>query len=127
MPCLIDTNVLIHALAGDADAQTLVRIDAAIADNARYSVVTRMELLGWSGHTTDTRRETEALLSQLNQIALTPAVVAAVIDIRSRIAIKLPDAIIAASALVENVPLMTRDTGAFKHIPGLVLIDPFAA
>jgi predicted nucleic acid-binding protein len=126
MPCLIDTNVLIHALAGDADAQILVRIDAAIADNARYSVVTRMELLGWSGHTTDTRRETEALLSQLIQIALTPAVVAAVIDIRSRIAIKLPDAIIAASALVDNLPLMTRDTGAFKHIPGLVLIDPFA-
>lgn len=126
MPCLIDTNVLIHALTGGADAQTLSRIDDAVADNARYSVVTRMELLGWIGHTTDTRRETEALLSQMSQIALTPAVVAAVIDIRSRVAIKLPDAIIAASALVENLPLMTRDTGAFKRVPGLVLNDPFA-
>ena len=57
MPCLIDTNVLIHALAGDAGVQALSRIDDAIADKARYSVVTRMELLGWSGHTTDTRRD----------------------------------------------------------------------
>lgn len=127
MPCLIDSNILIHALTGDADAPILSRIDDAIADKARYSVVTRMELLGWSGHTADTRRETEALLAQLMEVALTPAVVATVIDIRSRIAIKRPDAIIAASALVENLPLMTRNTGDFTRIPGLVLVDPFAA
>ena len=51
MPCLIDTNVLIHALSGNAQASILSRIDDAIADQARYSVVTRMELLGWNGHT----------------------------------------------------------------------------
>jgi predicted nucleic acid-binding protein len=53
MPCLIDTNVLIHALSGDVHAQILSRIDSAIADQAHYSVITRMELLGWSGHTAD--------------------------------------------------------------------------
>ena len=127
MPCLIDTNVLIHALSGNAQAPILSRIDAAIADQARYSVVTRMELLGWNGHTADSRRETEALLAQLMEITLTPTIVALVIDIRSTITIKLPDAIIAASALVENLPLMTCNTGDFKHIAGLVVIDPFAA
>lgn len=127
MPCLIDTDVLIHALSGDAHALVLSRIDAAIVDKARYSVVTRMELLGWSGHTAVSRRETEALLAQLMEITLTPAIVAAVIDIRSTIAIKLPDAIIAASALAENLPLMTRNTNDFKRIAGLVIIDPFSA
>lgn len=127
MPCLIDTNVLIHALSGNAQASILSRIDDAIANQARYSVVTRMELLGWNGHTADSRRETESLLSQLMEITLTPAIVALVIDIRSTITIKLPDAIIAASALAENLPLMTRNTGDFKHIAGLVVIDPFAA
>jgi len=127
MPCLIDTNVLIHALSGNAQASILSRIDDAIADQARYSVVTRMELLGWNGHTADSRRETEALLAQLMEITLTPAIVALVIDIRSSITIKLPDAIIAASALAENLPLMTCNTGDFKRIAGLVVIDPFAA
>lgn len=51
--------------------------------------------------------------------------VAAVIDIRSTIAIKLPDAIIAVSALTENLPLLTRNTGDFKRIAGLKIIDPF--
>jgi hypothetical protein len=127
MPCLIDTNVLIHALSGNAQASILSRIDDAIADQARYSVVTRMELLGWNGHTADSRREIEALLAQLMEITLTPAIVALVIDIRSSITIKLPDAIIAASALAENLPLMTSNTGDFKRIAGLVVIDPFAA
>lgn len=72
MPCLIDSNVLIHALTGDADAPILSRIDDAIVDKARYSVITRMELLGWIGHTADTRREIEALLAQLMEVALTP-------------------------------------------------------
>ena len=127
MPCLIDTDVLIHALSGNAQASILSRIDDAIANQARYSVVTRMELLGWNGHTADSRRETELLLTQLMEIPLTPAIVALVIDIRSTITIKLPDAIIAASALVENLPLMTCNTGDFKRIAGLVVIDPFTA
>jgi predicted nucleic acid-binding protein len=38
----------------------------------------------------------------------------------------LPDAIIAASALVANLPLMTRNVDDFRRIEGLALIDPFA-
>lgn len=127
MPCLIDTNILIYALSGKVDSPVLARIDNAIADKARYSVITRMELLGWSGHTVKTRYETEALLAQLNEVNFTPALVATVIDIRSTISIKLPDAIIAASALTEGLPLMTRNTDDFRRITGLVVIDPFAA
>ncbi len=38
MACLLDTNVLIYALAGDIDARILSRIDEAIADDAHYSI-----------------------------------------------------------------------------------------
>ncbi len=126
MPYLIDTNLLIYALSGNASAAVLSQIDSAIADNAHFSVITRMELLGWSGHTPDSRRATEALLMQLTEISLTPAIVEAVIAIRTSIAIKLPDAIIAASALVEHLPLMTRNTDDFKRIANLVVLDPFS-
>lgn len=126
MPCLIDTNLLVYALAGSADAEVLARIDSAIADQAHFSVITRMELLGWNGHTPDSRRATEALLSQLTEIGVTPAIVEAVIAIRSSTTIKLPDAIIAASALVKHLPLLTRNTDDFKRIANLVVTDPFA-
>lgn len=49
----------------------------------------------------------------------------AAIDIRAVLPVKLPDAIIAASALVEGLPLMTHNVGDFKRIPGLTVINPF--
>jgi predicted nucleic acid-binding protein len=68
-----------------------------------------------------------ALLNQLVEIPLTQSIVERTIELRSMVSIKLPDAVIAASALVENLPLMTRNTGDFMRIPGLMLVDPFAA
>jgi len=98
-----------------------------LRSSAKFSVITRMEDLGWRGHTEDSRQRARRLLDQLDEIALTSVVVERVIEIRSQLAIKLPDAIIAASALVENLPLMTRNIEDFKCVPGLDLIDPFEA
>jgi len=36
----------------------------------------------------------------------------------------LPDAIIAATALVSNLALTTRNVSDFKNIPGLKIINP---
>ena len=40
---------------------------------------------------------------------------------------KLGDSIIGATALVIGANLVTRNEGDFKHIPGLQIINPFAA
>lgn len=45
--------------------------------------------------------------------------------IRRQYKIKLPDAIIAATALVHNLILVTRNTSDFKNIPELQLINPW--
>lgn len=37
----------------------------------------------------------------------------------------LADAVIAATALVYQIPLVTRNTDDFKHVAGLQIIDPF--
>jgi predicted nucleic acid-binding protein len=125
MPCLIDTNILIDALDPQIPAPIAARIVDAITDDAHYSVITRIELLGWRGHTEASRQSTESLLAALIEVPLSPAVANAAIDIRAVLPVKLPDAIIAASALVEGLPLMTRNVGDFKRIPGLTVIDPF--
>jgi len=38
--------------------------------------------------------------------------------------IKLPDAIIAATALVHNLPLLTRNVADFQAITTLVVLNP---
>jgi predicted nucleic acid-binding protein len=47
------------------------------------------------------------------------------IAIRKSNKTKLPDAIIAATALVNELTLITRNTADFKNITGLNLLDPY--
>ena len=123
-PCLIDTNVLIDYLHGSTSGSFVDNFERALAVGSVVSVITTMELLGWRGHTAQSRRDAENLLHCMGEIALSRQVVEEVIKLRSLLAIKLPDAIIAASALVEGLPLMTSNTDDFKAIPGLRLLDP---
>jgi predicted nucleic acid-binding protein len=56
-------------------------------------------------------------------LVLTPDVVSQCITIRRSRKIKTPDAIIAATALIHNLTLISSD-GGFKNIPNLKIIDP---
>ena len=56
-------------------------------------------------------------------ISLTPAVVKQCVNIRRSQKIKTPDAIIAATAIVHNLTLITSDSD-FKNIADLVVLNP---
>ena len=56
---------------------------------------------------------------------LNDAVVVQTISICKSHKIKLPDAIIAASAIVYNFTLLTRNIDDFKRIDGLNLLNPW--
>ena len=44
---------------------------------------------------------------------------------RKTISIKLPDAIIAATALQNNLTLITRNKNDFKNLQSLKILDPY--
>lgn len=55
---------------------------------------------------------------------LTEEIVQACIAIRREHTIKLPDAIIAATAVVYDMDLITRNTSDFKNIRALNIVNP---
>jgi predicted nucleic acid-binding protein len=55
---------------------------------------------------------------------LTPDVAQKAIELKRVKKIKTPDGNIAATALVHNLPLLSRNTKDFKNIPGMVVVDP---
>lgn len=101
-------------------------LEQALQENARISVITRIEVLGWPGQTEDAFQRARNLLDQFNEQSLTDDIAEESIALRRKRRLKIPDAIIAATALHLNLPLVTRNTDDFKGIEGLGLINPFA-
>ena len=121
---LIDTNVWIDALSGKISASTFLKFTVQ-ADWAGYSSITRLELFGYP----DIKDEEEAKISELIRFFVEIPVDSSVIDraiiIRKNLRIKVPDAIIASSAIENECSLITHNTEDFKNITGLNIIDPY--
>ncbi|MDP9048391.1 MAG: PIN domain-containing protein, partial [Bacteroidota bacterium] len=67
-----------------------------------------------------------AICNELKIIPLSDQIAEETINLRRNHRIKLPDALIYATALVENVPLLNNNIDDFKSLDGdVVLINPF--
>jgi predicted nucleic acid-binding protein len=111
---LFDTNVLIDYLNG---------IEQAKNEFARYSdkaisLITRMEVL--VGATSETEPAIRHFLNEFSNIKIDDQVSDLAVSIRKQHKIKLPDAIIWATALTQNRLLITRNTKDFSaNEPGI--------
>ena len=120
---VLDTNVVIGFLAGVDWAVSFVK-DAAFKDAELFiSAITRMELLGFPGITPDEESRINQFLSIVTKIDLTPQIEDTAIGIRRISRLKLPDAIVTASAICEDATLVSADTD-FKGVEKLQLLNP---
>ncbi len=124
-PCVIDTNMLIYYLNQQLPEAVKVNFDNSILATSAISIITRIEVLGWQGHTEQSMLAARTLLSLCEEISLNKTIADCCIQLRQRYKIKLPDAVIAATALVKNQKLMTRNSDDFINIEGLILFNPF--
>jgi hypothetical protein len=104
---VVDSNILIDYLLGHAQAAEALNqhLDAAI------SVITWIEVM--SGGPPEQEAATRAFLNRFFVLPVTLAVATEAARLRRRRRIKLPDAIIWASARVEGGTLLTRNTKDF--------------
>ena len=124
---LLDSNTVIYMMQSGSTSEFIANTHRCVAEGAAVSIITRIEVLGWRGHTPQSRAAAERALEKLYCIGLGEDVVKHTIAIRSQHAIKLPDAIIAASALAASLTLVTRNLRDFAGIDGLQVQDPFTA
>jgi toxin FitB len=116
---LIDTNILLEYLANGLPTDGHDFINTIIDSDFNISVINKIEILGHDSST----QEIEDFLNLANTFQLNEAVVKKTIDIRKTKKIKLPDAIIAATAIVYDLELITRNTKDFISI--VRCLDPF--
>ena len=119
---LIDTNIAIYyfGLALSSDAETF--IDHVLEDGYYLSVINRIELLGFSKLQKKEEEALNSLIASAEIIELSEEIVIETIKIRKNYNIKLPDAIIAASCLINHCSLITNNAKDFSKVEGLDLI-----
>jgi predicted nucleic acid-binding protein len=87
------------------------------------SVISEIEALSWINPDKSKEQIVKAFIQDATVLTLTPDVVAQCVSIRRSRKIKIPDAIMAATAIVHNRTLITSDSD-FKNIAGLNVIHP---
>ena len=124
MRWLLDTNVWIDAHAGRADAsRVFAQAQATPGVWLGFSSITKLEVLGFSGLSATDDKALRGLLAQFEEIPVLPAVVDEAIRLRQLHKIKTPDAIIAATALLQKAEVVTRNVSDFKKVTGLSVRD----
>ncbi len=120
---LLDTNVIIDFL--NSRLPTKGR-DLISEIEPIISVITRIELFA-SSKISET--ENVKLLQFIDVVKIIEIIdndiVNEVIAIRRKRKVKLPDAIIAATAITNNLILLTRNTADFEKIERLSILNPF--
>lgn len=107
---LLDTNIVLGLLKARAEAVALFeRVGRPPLSACAVSSVSRVELLGFPGITTDEEATIAAFLARVVYLPLTLPVEDEAIALRRSRRLKLPDAVIAATARVHGLELLTLD------------------
>jgi hypothetical protein len=112
MTGLLDTNVALYLLGG--------RLAESVPPGSYgVSVITEMELLAWPSLTMEEEQKVRDLLGALIICELTPPIRARAVQLRKQERLKLPDAVVCATAMEFGVELWTNDANLAK-VPGLI-------
>ena len=120
---LIDNNAISNYFSGLFTKKGMDFMAEVLDQTPTISVITEIEALSWINPDKSKEQIVKAFVEDASVLALTPAVVAQCVSIRRSRKIKTPDAIMAATAIVHNITLITSDSD-FKNIDNLKLIDP---
>ena len=115
MKYLLDTNAIIYLLKGK-----IKQLPISNDDDILISFITKIELLSYKGVAEEEKKIGE-LLSYCNILLIDDDLINKTIDIRRNHGLKLPDAIIAASAIKKGAVLITSDGGITNKMTDLNL------
>ena len=118
---IFDTNILIYL------SKYIISPQDIITTNSAISIITKIEALGFGFKNPEEHNLLSAICNELKIIPLSDNIAEETIRLRTKYKIKLPDAIIYATSVVEGLPLLTNNTADFKLLDGKVkLINPFS-
>jgi toxin FitB len=117
---LLDSNIIIYSYQSNfAYLKPLV-----LDPNNAVSAISQLEILGFHGISIGEETFCKYVFKMLQTFPIDDAVLSKAIDLRKTYKMKLGDSIVAATALVENREIYTRNISDFIKIPSLIVKNP---
>src|ERR1700722_2432648 len=120
---LIDTSAIIKYLNETLSEEGLSFIDKVIERESIISFVTEIELQVWNPPNPDDLKIFQVFVSKSSIVGISDDIIQDTIRIRKSFKIKLPDALIAATAISNDLTLVADNDKDFKQIPNLKYIN----
>lgn len=120
---LIDNNIISGYFSGIYSNEAMRFVSRIIDNTPVVSVITQIEALSWITNDKSKEEIVKSFISDSHIISLNQEIVEECIKIRRSRKIRTPDAIIAATAIVNNLLLLSTDNG-LKNIPDLKIVNP---
>lgn len=117
---ILDTNIILYALQWNEEAYTIIAEKSIV-----ISVITKIELLWYHKINQNEYMNIKELLNTFQVIPLDESITQWTIDIKRKYNTKTPDSIIAATAQMYDIPLVSADTW-FKKIQEISFIPLIA-
>lgn len=124
MELLFDTNILIYHLNNQLNEYGENLLRQGLSGQGADSIISKIEVLGFS-QSDAADIEAKRVLSGLIELPLTSKIAECTIILRKHFKIKVPDAIIAATALEYSLRLVTRNEDDSAKVTSLRLVNPF--
>jgi predicted nucleic acid-binding protein len=112
---LFDTNIVIYYFNGLTADEALHQM---LAESFNISVITKIEFLGWGEFANEPtlHNQARAFIGHSRVFELSEEIVEQTIRLRQQFKTKTPDAIIAATALINDLTIVTHNTRDFAHL-----------
>ncbi|MFI3138236.1 MAG: type II toxin-antitoxin system VapC family toxin [Methylococcaceae bacterium] len=115
MRYLIDTNIVIYYFNGLTADEALHDL---LKDSFNISIITKIEFLGWGEFAANPElyRQAQGFIGYATLYPLNEEIAEQTIRLRQHFKTKTPDAIIAATALVNGLTVVTHNTKDFTRL-----------
>ena len=115
---LLDSNIIIGVVTGRFSISQLKEPDLAVSE------ITRLEVFGYHKLQSQEEELLDEFFRNINCLPISKEIVNQAIKYRKQKKMSNGDAIIAATAIVNNLPLATANVKDFEHLEVLEIIHP---